>query len=98
MYNVLIEGFCKIEKAKEGIRILDEMFENSCLPNKSTYAMLMEGLCDSGEEAEINRLISMAMSSGHADSDSWDLVLTKVVCDLDSGESVLNRILQENPF
>ncbi|PRQ56734.1 putative pentatricopeptide [Rosa chinensis] len=107
--NVLISGMCEVGscvrlggcrmtwwRKDEGIRILDEMFEKGCLPNKSTYAMLIEGLCDSGEEAEITRVISMAMSSGDIDSDSWDLFLTKVVGDLDTGESVLNRILLEN--
>ncbi|KAM1018753.1 hypothetical protein ACFX2C_040342 [Malus domestica] len=95
-YNMLIKGFCKIGKPEEGIKILEEMMDKGCLPNKSTYNMLIEGLCDLGVEAEVAEVVSMEMSSGGTNIASWDLYVTRFVGDLDTRESLMDKMLLEN--
>lgn len=76
--------------------MLEEMIEKGCVPNKSTYDMLIVGLCDSGAEAEVAKVVSMAMSSGDTNIASWGLFITRFVSDLDTGESLLDKILLKN--
>ncbi|KAM1974736.1 hypothetical protein ACFX15_039594 [Malus domestica] len=95
-YSMLIKGFCKIGKPDEGIKILEEMMDKGCLPNKSTYNMLIEGLCDLGAEAEVTEVVSMEMSSGGTNIASWDLYVTRFVSDLDTRESLMDKMLVEN--
>jgi hypothetical protein len=78
---------------KEGVRILEEMLDNGCLPNKSTYTLLIEGLQESGMEGDVE---SMAMASREVDADSWDLFLHKIVGNLDCGTGALDRLLMES--
>ncbi|KAM7277214.1 hypothetical protein ACFE04_019080 [Oxalis oulophora] len=91
-YNMLITGFCKTGNPKEGIKILEEMVEKKCIPSKSTYSILIEGLYDSGEESKVHEVLSLAMSSGGIDGDSWDYLLTRVVNHLDDGKGALDKL------
>ncbi|CAI8612639.1 unnamed protein product [Vicia faba] len=95
-YNMLIKGFCKDGNAKEGIRILEEMLENGCLPNKSTYLILIDGLLLSGGmQQEINKVVSLAMSTG-VDDDLWNHFVRPIVGNVDCGAAELDKILLEN--
>ncbi|XP_027188079.1 uncharacterized protein [Cicer arietinum] len=95
-YNMLIKGFCKVGNVKEGIRVLEEMLQNGCLPNKSTYLILIDGLLLSGGmKQEINKVVSMAISTG-VDADMWNLFVKPVVDNVDSGAAEIDRILLEN--
>ncbi|CAL5192089.1 unnamed protein product [Lathyrus oleraceus] len=95
-YNMLIKGFCKDGNAKEGIRILEEMLENGCLPNKSTYLILIDGLLLSGGmQQEINKVVSLAMSTG-VDADLWNHFVKSIVGNVDYGAAELDKILLEN--
>ncbi|XP_012083143.1 pentatricopeptide repeat-containing protein At5g16420, mitochondrial [Jatropha curcas] len=94
-YNMLIKGFCKIGSAKEGIRIVQEMLDKRCMPDKSTYAILIEELRETSMEAEVDKVVSMAMASGGIDSDSWDYFLNKLVGNLGRGTDALDRLLVE---
>ncbi|AES79285.2 putative pentatricopeptide [Medicago truncatula] len=95
-YNMLIKGFCKVGNAKEGIRVLEEMLENRCLPNKSTYTILIDGiLLLGGMKQEINKVVSLAMSTG-VDADLWNIFVKPVVGNDNGGEAELDRILLEN--
>uniref|UniRef100_A0A2P2J2B6 Pentatricopeptide repeat-containing protein n=1 Tax=Rhizophora mucronata TaxID=61149 RepID=A0A2P2J2B6_RHIMU len=71
------------------------MLDQGCLPNRSTYFILIEGFCESGMK-EVDEVVSMAIASGGIDSDSWDLFLNKVVSNVDSGTGVLDVLLKEN--
>ncbi|PPD77404.1 hypothetical protein GOBAR_DD25667 [Gossypium barbadense] len=93
-YNILIKGFCKIGNATEGIRILEEMLDKGCLPNKATYNILIEVLQGMGKEGEVEKVVSMAMSSGRVDRSSWDLFLTKIVGKLNNGVDLLHQLLE----
>ncbi|RHN55373.1 putative pentatricopeptide [Medicago truncatula] len=95
-YNMLIKGFCKVRNAKEGIRVLEEMLENRCFPNKSTYTILIDGiLLSGGMKQEINKVVSLAMSTG-VDADLWNIFVKPVVGNDDGGAAELDRILLEN--
>ncbi|XVF22322.1 hypothetical protein REPUB_Repub12eG0163100 [Reevesia pubescens] len=78
------------------VKILEEMLDKGCLPNKITYAILVEGLRAVGKEGEVGKVVSMAMSSRRDDRISWDLFLTKIVGKLDSGVDVLDQLLLES--
>lgn len=93
-YNMLIKGFCNTGKAEEGIRILEEMLCKGCSPGKSTYGMLIDGL--RGKEGEVTKVLSVAMSSGKIDTDCWDIFFATMIEDLDTGATVLEKILSEN--
>ncbi|KAJ8748458.1 hypothetical protein K2173_003353 [Erythroxylum novogranatense] len=94
-YNVLIKGFSNVGKAKEGIRILEEMLETGCSPNRLTYSVLIEGLQESEIKGEVDKIVSMAITRGGV-CGSWDLFLSKVVCNLDRGMRTLDKLLKEN--
>ncbi|KAM7508305.1 hypothetical protein LguiA_018758 [Lonicera macranthoides] len=96
-YNMLIKGFVKVGNASEGIRFLEEMLDKKCLPNKSTFSILLEGLYDSRCEADLSKVVSMAVSSGVGiDTDIWRAFLVKFVANLDDEGAILDRILLEN--
>ncbi|MCI33507.1 pentatricopeptide repeat-containing protein [Trifolium medium] len=93
---MLIKGFCKVGNAKEGIRILEEMLENGCLPNKSTYLLLIDGLSlPGGMKQETSKLVSLVMSTG-VDADLWNHFVKPVVGNVDGCAAELNKILLEN--
>ncbi|KAJ4957077.1 hypothetical protein NE237_013860 [Protea cynaroides] len=96
-YNMLIKGFCKVGKAREGIRVLEEMFEKGCIPNKSTYSILIEGLHQSGMQEDVTKVLLMAINTKEAilDTDSWEIFVSKVGCNLSSSREILERVLLE---
>ncbi|XP_043698829.1 pentatricopeptide repeat-containing protein At5g16420, mitochondrial [Telopea speciosissima] len=94
-YTMLIKGFCKVGKAKEGVRVFEEMLEKGCMPNKSTYSILVEGLNQSGMQDDVTKVLLMAINSKEAflDTDSWEVFVSKVGCNLNSSRVILERVL-----
>lgn len=96
-YNTAIKRFRKVGKAKEGIKVWEEILDKSCLPDKSTNSILIEGLCNSKYEAEVCRVLSLAaFSDQRIDTDSWGVLLVNLVSNLDRGSVRLENILLEN--
>nr|XP_017234887.1 PREDICTED: pentatricopeptide repeat-containing protein At5g16420, mitochondrial-like isoform X1 [Daucus carota subsp. sativus]XP_017234888.1 PREDICTED: pentatricopeptide repeat-containing protein At5g16420, mitochondrial-like isoform X1 [Daucus carota subsp. sativus]XP_017234889.1 PREDICTED: pentatricopeptide repeat-containing protein At5g16420, mitochondrial-like isoform X1 [Daucus carota subsp. sativus] len=94
-YNMLIKGFCKVGKAKDGIKILEEMLDKGCFPNRSTYSILVEGLYDSGQEAEVPQILALAASSVQGiDTDTWEIIISRLFANLDQKSDVIDRLLQ----
>ncbi|XP_057961120.1 pentatricopeptide repeat-containing protein At5g16420, mitochondrial [Malania oleifera] len=90
-YNMLIKGFCKVGNAREGVRVLEEMLDKGCLPNKLTYSILIEGLYESKKEGDVTKILHMAASRGGVDTDSWEVLITKIVGNVVGGGIVLDR-------
>ncbi|XWS32009.1 hypothetical protein CRYUN_Cryun23aG0124000 [Craigia yunnanensis] len=90
----LLTGFVRL-----GMRWRELGFWRKCwikAANKVTYNILIEGIQGRGKEGEVEKVVSMAMSSGRVNKSSWDLFLTKIVDKLDSGVDVLDQLLEES--
>ena len=66
------------------------------MPNKSTFSSLIEALIESGNEGDVSKVVLMAVSSGVIDNDSWHFFVNRIVNNLDSGATALDRLLVEN--
>lgn len=68
-YGSLVRGFCGNEGARDGLRIVIEMLRKGFVPEKLTCALLYNRLRESGEEGDLTRALSLAMSSGEINRD-----------------------------
>jgi pentatricopeptide repeat protein len=69
LYNTILLGLCRNGKTDHGIDILANMVSDGCMPDESTYIILIEGLAHEGYMKQSRELLSK-LSSKHVLIDS----------------------------
>lgn len=94
-YTAVIQRFCEMGRSMDALRILDQMMEFGCKPNRTTMSVLIKGLCAEGclEEAYkvIVKVAGESVSYGECYS---SLVLSLLqIGKLEEAEKVFRMIL-----
>ncbi|KAK1683437.1 hypothetical protein QYE76_044285 [Lolium multiflorum] len=62
LYNTILLGLCRNGKTDHGIDILANMVSDGCMPDESTYIILIEGLAHEGYMKQARELLSKLSS------------------------------------
>ncbi|RYQ97234.1 hypothetical protein Ahy_B08g093255 [Arachis hypogaea] len=63
-YNILIKGYCKINKVDEAKNLMKDMFRKNIVPNIVTYNSLVDGLCKAGRISSVREISYNILISG----------------------------------
>lgn len=63
-YNMLIRGFCKLDRTQEASQILIEMTDNDIFPDCVSYSTVMYEFCKSGDLEVAIRLWDSMLNKG----------------------------------
>jgi pentatricopeptide repeat protein len=64
LYNAILLGLCKRRETHNAIDLFAYMISNGCMPNESTYTILLEGLAYEGLAKEARELLGELCSRG----------------------------------
>jgi pentatricopeptide repeat protein len=64
LYNAILLGLCKRRETHNAIDLFAYMILNGCMPNESTYTILIEGLAYEGLVKEARELLGELCSRG----------------------------------
>jgi pentatricopeptide repeat protein len=62
LYNTILLALCSNGKTHDGINILANMVSDGCMPDESTYIILIEGLAHEGYMKEARELLNKLSS------------------------------------
>ncbi|XP_016168078.1 pentatricopeptide repeat-containing protein At5g16640, mitochondrial-like [Arachis ipaensis] len=68
-YNILIKGYCKINKVDEAKNLMKDMFRKNIVPNIVTYNSLVDGLCKAGRISSVREIVNKMHYCGQPFSD-----------------------------
>ncbi|KAL0435002.1 UNVERIFIED_CONTAM: Pentatricopeptide repeat-containing protein, mitochondrial [Sesamum radiatum] len=85
-------GYCKVGRAADACKVLDDMPSNGCLPNLLSYQSIVGGLCNQGDACEVLFELLRHGNSPHADT--WAEILPSI-CEADNTTGdVLQQVIK----